>query len=233
MKRAGDTGRLALFPGVRLGRLVPSVRNRAVGQESSAAVERPDGGLQISVETEMAFGEVGLLQSVVASYDEMLRPEWCRVDATINSRTLQIEVDIGRRDAIARFSSDAGDEEKTIPLHGRPLLLLDNCFTLHALAAWSAVCGEGNEQSSVEAASHTALPIGRELRVSSPALERVCLGGADLGTPSVTLHLGPDLDEHVWFVDNWVERLAIPRLHVRVDRIADRTLNGEKKWTTR
>ncbi len=233
MRRVGDCGRIASFLGLRLGRLVPSVRNRAVGQESSAAVERPDGGLQISVETEMAFGEGGLRQSVVASYDEMLRPEWCRVDATINSRTLQVEVDIGRRDAIARFSSDAGDEEKTIPLHGRPLLLLDNCFTLHALAAWSAVCGDGNERGGVEAAIHTALPIGRDLRVSSPALERVCLGGADLGTPSMTLHLGPDLDEHVWFVDNRLERLAIPRLYVRVDRITDRRLNGERKCTNR
>ncbi len=229
MRRAGEAGRIASFRGVRLGRLVPSVRNRAVGQESSAVVERPDGGMQISVETEMAFGEGGLRQSVVASYDEMLRPEWCRVEATINSRTLQIEIDIGRRDAVARFSSDAGDEEKTIPLHGRPLLLLDNCFTLHALAAWSAVGGDGTERGGVGDTIHTALPVGRDLRVSSPALERVCLGGADLGTPSVTLRLGPDLDEHVWFVNDWVERLAIPRLHVRVDRIADRTFMGEKR----
>jgi len=217
--------------GMWAGRLVPAVRNRAVGQETSAVVERTDGGLQISIETELAFNELGLRQSVVASYDETMRPEWCRVDATINSRTLQIAVDIGGHDAVVRVSADAGDEERTIPLRGRPLLLPDNCFTLHALAAWSAVCGERAERDDRNAAIYTALPIGCDLKMSSPGREPVCLGGIDLGTPSMTLHLGPDLDEHVWLVDNRVERLAIPRFHVRVDRVAGPALNGEKECT--
>jgi hypothetical protein len=212
---------------------MPMVRDRAVGHETSLAVDSPDGGLQISVETEMAFGEVGLRQSVVATYDEMLRPERCYVDATINSRTMQIEVVIGNRDAVVRVCGDAGDEERTIPLCGRPLLLIDNCFTLHALAAWSIVCGISSERDDPEAAVHTALPAGRDLRTSRRRLERVSLGGVDLGRPSVTLHLGPDLDEHAWFVDNRLQRLAIPRLHVRVDRIDDWTLNGDEECTKR
>jgi len=208
------------------GKLVPSVRDRAVGQESSVAVDRPDGGLQISVETELAFNDLALRQSIVAAFDETLRPEWCRVDATINSRTLQIAVDVGARDAVVRVCADSGDEEKTILLHGKPLLLPDNCFTLHALSAWSALCGE-------DSAIYTPLPVGHELKVSSQALRRVSLGGIDLGVPSMTLHLGPDLDEHVWLVDNRIERLAIPRLHVRVDRVTARTFNGETACTTR
>jgi hypothetical protein len=75
MRRVAETGRIASLRGMRLGRLMPMVRGRAVGHETSAAVDSPDGGLQISVETEMAFSEVGLRQSVVATYDEMLRPE--------------------------------------------------------------------------------------------------------------------------------------------------------------
>jgi len=212
------------------GRLVPSVRDRPVGQETSAVVERPDGGLQISVETELAFNDLTLRQSVVASYDGALRPEWCRVDATINARGLQIAVDVGARDAVVRVWAEAGDEERTICLGGRPLLLPDNCFTLHALAAWSAVCGNRPER---EKAPWTALPIGRDLDISGPTARRVSLGGTDLGSPSMTLHLGSELDEHVWFVDTRIGRIAIPRLHVRVDRVIARTFMGERECTTR
>lgn len=212
------------------GSLVPSVRDRAVGRETSAVVERPDGGLQISVETELAFNDLTLRQSVVASYDGTLRPEWCRVDATINSRGLQMAVDVGARDAVVRVQAEAGDEENTIPLGGQPLLLPDNCFTLHALAAWSAVCGN---RTGREEALWTALPVGRDVRISGPTARRVNLGGIDLGSPSMTFHLGSDLDEHVWFVDNRVGRIAIPRLHVRVDRAISRTLAGERECTTR
>lgn len=226
MRSEGGLGRGAPSSGLGQGRLVPSVRNRPVGQETSAVVGRSDGGMQISVETALAFNDLGLRQSVVASYDALLRPEWCRVDATINSRPMRIAVDIGGHDAVVRVSSDSGDEERTIPVRGRPLLLVDNCFALHALAAWSVLGGASDERPGPGADLHTALPVGCELTATRPGLERIAVGGVDLGRPSVTLHLGPDLDEHAWFVDKRLERLAIPRLHLRVDRIAGRTLNG-------
>lgn len=230
MRPNHPAGGRALGSSMWSGRLVPSVRDRAVGQETSAVVERPDGGLQISVETELAFNDLVLRQSVVASYDGTLRPEWCRVDAIINARGLQIAIDVGARDAVVRIWAETGDEERTITLGGEPLLLPDNCFTLHALAAWSAVCGN---RAGREQALWTALPIGREVNISGPTARRVSLGGADLGSPSMTLHLGSDLDEHVWFVDNRIARIAIPRLHARVDRAIARTLMGERECTTR
>ena len=49
----------------------------------------------------------------------------------------------------------------------------------------------------------------------------------------MTMHLRPDLDEHVWLVDNRVERLAIPRLHLRVDRVAERKNEGDTACTMR
>lgn len=233
MRAVSRDDRHAAMLGICSGKLIPSVRNRAVGQESSVAVERPDGGLQICVETELAFNELALRQSTIASFDETLRPEWCRVDATINSRILQVTVDIGARDAIVRVWADTGDEERSIVLRGRPLLLPDNCFTLHALSAWSALHGDRTQVDDHDAAGFTPLPVGQDLRVSCQALRPVSLGGLDLGTPSMTLHLRPDLDEHVWLVDNRVERLAIPRLHVRVDRVASRKTDGETECTIR
>jgi hypothetical protein len=200
------------------GRFVASVRDRAVGREKSAAVDRPDGGFHLSVETEIALDGFGLRQSVLAAYDGGLRPEWCRVDSTFDSRTMRLEIDVGRLDAVVRVHSDAGEEERTIPLRGRPLLLVDNCFSLHAVAAL------GLASSPPAEAIQTALPAGLDLRVGLPALEGVWLAGADLGIPSLTLHLGPALDEHVWLGDNFVERLVIPQLHIRVDRIADWTI---------
>lgn len=228
----GDDPGVGFVPGRGMwsGRLVPTLRDRAVGQETSAVVERPDGGLQISVETALAFNDLRLRQSVVASYDDALRPEWCRVDASINARALQIAVDVGARDAVVRVCCDGAEEERPMSLSGWPLLLPDNCFTLHALAAWSAACGRRPDQ---EEGPWTALPVGCDLKVSGPTARRVSLGGADLGSPSVTLHIAPDLDEHVWFVDNRIGRIAIPRLHVRVDRVAAGSLVGERACTTR
>jgi hypothetical protein len=46
---------------------------------------------------------------------------------------------------------------------------------------------------------------------------KVLLGGREFAPPALSLHLTPDLDEHVWVAGDWIERLVIPQTQMRVE----------------
>ncbi len=202
------------------GRFVPSFRNRPVGQETVRASLIAGGGARLSAETEIVIGRFALRQSVVADFDRALRPRSCRVTATSGSQELSLEVRLEDDRAVACHRWDWRSRSRIQPLTHEPLLLVDNCFSLHALAAIVAHrrAGEGPVFQSI--------PAFEELAVTAPGAAPVLLGGSELAPPSITLHLAPDLQEHAWIAGAWIERLVIPQMQIRVDWLRNGRMEG-------
>ena len=187
---APDTGPIVRACGA--GRFVPFFRNRPIGSESMRAETGPSGRLRLRAETEITVNSFSLRQTVLAGFTADLRPEWCTVDACVNSRRMSLEVEIGRDRATTRSRSGEQKGSRRRDLDHPPLLLLDNCFTSHALAALAA------RRHPPATAVFVSLPACEDLPVTRSGTLKVLLGGREFVPPALSLHLTPDLDEHVW-----------------------------------
>lgn len=195
------------------GRFVVHHRNRPIGDERAILSVDHRGHLRLRATTQVAVNTFALRQEVDAGFDALLRPEWCIVSATINSRNVDMEIEVDRDAARLRARSPEGERATSFVLRHPPLLIPDNCFMAHALAALTALRGVSR--------AFTALPPGDDLEVAAPGSGRVLLGGRVFPPPSIGLRLGADLDEHAWIEGGWVERLMVPQAQMRVDWIRD------------
>src|SRR2546425_9296521 len=66
-----------------------------------------------------------------------------------------------------------------------------------------------------------SLPACEELRLTRPGVLKVLLGGREFRPPALSLHLTPELDEHVWLLGDWTERLVIPQTQMRIEWTAN------------
>lgn len=204
------------------GRFVPHFRNRAIGRESVRL--RPEGeGWRLSAETEIAVNRLVLSQRLEAVYGPGLAPEWCIVEGRINSRPMSLQIEIDGQQAVLRSRSDRREGERCLPLRHLPLLLPDNAFASHALAALAALdrVGEGcpaagEDTPAAARVTFTALPAGEVLEAARGA-GGVLLGGREFPPPALSLRLMPGLEEHVWLSAGWVGRLVVPQAQMRVE----------------
>jgi len=202
------------------GRFILHARNRPIGFETVRAKNAAAGGLRVQAETRVVLPRFELRQTVVAEYTADLRPLRCEVEATVNDRpfSVTIAIEAGRAVLVSR----AGPDERSarIDLARAPLLLIDNCITSHAFAALAAShAPPGGDE-------YLSLPAGEGLRATRAPGLGVLLGGQDLAPPALTLHLTPELDEHVWLRDNWVDRLVIPQTQMRIEWAHDPSPSG-------
>jgi hypothetical protein len=193
------------------GRFVPFFRNRAIGSEAVGLETVAAGRLRLRAETEITMNRFSLRQTVIAGFTADLGPEWCTVDVCVNSRRMTLEVEIGRDKAVTRYRSGEQIRPGRCDLAHPPLLLVDNCFASHALAALAA------RRHPPAAAVFTSLPACEDLPVTRPGTMKVLLGGRAFAPPALSLHLTPDLDEHVWVAGGWIERLVIQQSQMRVE----------------
>jgi len=193
------------------GRFVPFFRNRPIGSESARVETGAAGRLRLRAETEIAMNKFSLRQTVIAGFTADLRPEWCTVDVWVNSRRMTLEVEIDSDRAVTRYRSGDQVRPGRCDLARPPLLLVDNCFASHALAALAA------RRYPPATAVFISLPACEDLPVTRPGTMKVLLGGREFAPPALSLHLTPDLDEHVWVAGGWVERLVIPQSQMRVE----------------
>lgn len=193
------------------GRFLIHWRNRIVGHEVLFTRELPGDGLRVTTETTMSVPRLDLRQVATADYDRHLRPKRCVLMSEINQRRLALDLEIGddRVRAITRLQRRA--ESKTIPLHREPLLLLEHCFALHALAGY-VIGWRGNG-----AAAFTAVPVFEPLRIIPGNGERILMGGRSYPSPTLSIDLSPAVREHQWLGESWVERLVIPSAHLRAE----------------
>jgi hypothetical protein len=196
------------------GRFVLALRGRPIGSED-LQVELAGGRLRVEAETAIAFGRSHLRQTVSAEYDSRLRPGWCKVRARIDSRDLSCDITFGHDSVMVRGSGAGGPPVREIPLPCPPLLLVDNCFATHALAALAAAAVSGPEATAMPA-RFLAAPAGAPLTVT-PGRGPLLVGGESWSPPTITIDLLPELQEHAWIEGSWVERLAIPQAHLRAD----------------
>ncbi len=208
--RTAEPPAIALLARVS-GRFLPTFRNRPVGSERVTCVAAPQGGLRLSAETDLSIDRFELRQSVEARFDCALRPLSCMVTATSGSHRMSLELQIHGASAEVRCTLDGETQTRSMPNPDRPLLLIDNCFALHAFAA--VVAGGGAGPSSV----FNSIPACDSLKVTAPGAGPILMGGHDLGTPDITLRLAKEVEEHAWLRDGWVERLALPQAQMRID----------------
>lgn len=210
---AGLTPAADLARACAAGEFALYVRNRPAGGESVRADPRPGGGLRLRVETALEAGRTRLRQQVLAEFDRDLRPACCIVTAEINSKRMRLEIELDRTRARVRQRCAGREEAQGIGLDHPPLLLVDNCFSLHALAAL-AVSSRGPDERIF-----TSIPASVDLTVTAPGDRPVLLGGKEFAPPALTLRLAPDLEEHAWIRAGWVERLVVPQAQMRVEWI--------------
>jgi hypothetical protein len=152
-----------------------------------------------------------LHQTIVARFDGSLRPRRCAIAGEMNGRAHDVTLEIGDEEVELRVRHGGQDDVRTFRPRREPLLLVDNCFALHALAGLAAA------RRPADALSFESIPAFQEMGATAGPPERVLLGGHEFEPPTVTLHLARELPEHVWIEDGWVRRLAIPKTHMIVD----------------
>jgi hypothetical protein len=200
------------------GRFVLSLRHRPIGSED-LHVDLSGGRLRVEAETGIAVGRSRLRQTVSAEYDARLRPAWCRVRSTIDSRSLECDIAFEEGRVLVRGSGAGGPPLREMPLSCPPLLLVDNCFVTHALASLAAATAADSATAGAGApARFLAAPAGGILTVA-PGRQPILVGGEAYPPPTITIDLLPDLQEHAWIEGSWVDRLAIPQAHLRADWI--------------
>lgn len=197
------------------GRFVPYFRNRPIGLESVRAECGAAGGLRVRAETEITIHRFALRQTAIVELSPDLRPRRCAVDAWAGGRRTRLEVEIEADGAVLRQRSGEQESATRRDLEHPPLLLLDNCFVSHALAALAVL------RPPAGAPPFLSLPAGEALTVTRPGASSVLLGGRELPPPALSLHLAPDLDEHIWTAGTWVDRLVLPQAQMRVEWTAD------------
>jgi hypothetical protein len=201
------------------GRFVPHLRNRAIGAETARLTASPGGGLRLRADTRIAIPRLRLEQRVEAEFDARLRPAWCIVRAKVNSAPMHLEVEVNGGSATLRSRCDGRDRSVTRALEHSPLLLPDNAFAAHALAALAARAAPGGRFAALPACE----PLAAE-----PGVFPVLLGGREFPPPAVRLRLTPDLDEHAWIEDGWVVRLMVPQAQMRVEWVPNPDTKGDR-----
>ncbi len=191
--------------------IVALFRNRPIGHETAQIETDGPDGLCVRAVTEIATPRFPVTQMAVMRYDAGLRPRGCTVEGFVNGRPLALEVEIGAARATIRSRFDDRERTGAIEISRPPLLLLDNCFVSHVLAALAAARGAPDE------APYLSLPSGGEMPITRGGAGPVRLGGAESPPPSLTLHLAPGLDEHAWIAEGRVERLLIQQAHLRIE----------------
>ena len=199
------------------GRFVLRLRDRPIGTED-LQVDLSGGRLRVEAETGIAVGRSRLRQIVSAEYDARLRPGWCKVRTTIDSRSIECDITFEPTRVVVRGSGAGGPPLREILLSSPPLLLVDNCFVTHALASLAAAAAGPAAAGPGSPMRFLAAPAGETLTIS-PGRQPVRFGGEAYPPPTVTLDLLPELQEHAWIESSWVERLAIPQAHLRADWI--------------
>ena len=131
------------------GRFVPFFRNRPIGSETVRAETGPSGPLRLRSETEITVNRFSLRQTVIAGFTADLRPEWCTVDACVNSRRMSLEVEIGRDRALTRYRSGEQVRPGRCEL-ARPPLTRGHC---HVAGRDSAPRPLGDDQVMVRVGS--------------------------------------------------------------------------------
>jgi len=205
------------------GRFILCLRDRPIGVEE-IQVELAGGRLRVEAETGIDVGRTRLRQTLSAEYDARLRPGWCTVRATIDSRCIECDITFEAGRVVVRGSGAAGPVLREVPLSCAPLLLVDNCFATHALASLAAAAAGPSPTGHGTPTRYLAAPAGETLTVS-PGRQPVFLGGETYPPPTVTLDLLPDLQEHAWIEASWVDRLAIPQAHLRADWIPGKSVH--------
>lgn len=197
------------------GRFILCLRDRPIGVED-LQVDLAGGRLRVEAETCIDLGRSRLRQTLCAEYDAQLRPGWCKVRATIDSRCIECDITFEPGHVMVRGSGAAGPVRREIPLSSSPLLLVDNCFATHALASLAAAAAGPSPAGHGAPTRYLAAPAGETLTVS-PGRQPVLLGGVTYPPPTLTLDLLPEFQEHAWIEASWVDRLAIPQAHLRAD----------------
>jgi hypothetical protein len=215
-----DPAPAGLLQACGAGEFVLSFRNRPIGRESARAIPTPGGGVRMQVDTALDVGRLALRQKVVAGFDCALRPECCTVTADCNSRQMRLEMEFDQDHVVARSVCDGREQSRSIALDHPPLILVDNCLSLHALAAVIA-------RRSGSETIFTSVPAAADLSVTAPGIRPVLLGGRDFGPPTLTLHLAPDLQEHAWIRGGWAERLVVPQAQMCVDWVRKEGIRNE------
>src|SRR5206468_13112826 len=123
--------------------------------------------LLLRAETRIAMRRFNLRQTVIAAFAPDLRPEWCALEAALDSGRVALEAEIGRNGAVTRHRSAGREREGRVEFDRPPLLLLDNCFASHALAALGAM------RHPQAAAIFVSLPAFEDLPVTRPGVLRV------------------------------------------------------------
>jgi len=197
------------------GRFVPYFRNRVIGSETVRTEAGAAGRLRLRAETEIALHRFDLRQTIVAEFAADLRPHWCTVEAVVNTRPFSLTVEVGRDRAVVASRSGKEQRSARCDITRPPLLLVDNCFASHALAALAAA----RQPRATD--NFLSLPACENLLLTrSPGL-KVLLGGREFAPPELSLHLTPELDEHVWLQGGWIERLVIPQTQMRIEWTAN------------
>jgi hypothetical protein len=200
---------------VTTGRFILHQRGRPIGAED-LRVDLASGRLRVEADTRVETGRVRLRQTTLAEYDTRLRPGWCTVRATIDTRSITCDITFEAGRVVVRGSGIDGPALREIPLSCPPLLLVDNCFATHALASLGAAVVVAASAPPEMPARFLAAPSGAPL-VIAPGRRPVLAGGESWPPPTITIGLLPDLQEHAWIEGSWVERLAIPQAHLRAD----------------
>jgi hypothetical protein len=198
-------------PAAGRGRFVPSFRNRPIGEERVEWGPTSSGGIGLRAETAIAVGHTGLSQTVVAEFDAVGRPERCRISARRDSRESRIDVEVAGSRVQVQVAGDLECGSRVQDLPHEPLLLVDNCFSLHALSALLAF------RAATSCGRFSSIPALQDLDVIAPGQAPVLLGGERFEPPTVTLRLTDALSEHVWICRGRVQRLIIPEIQIRVD----------------
>jgi hypothetical protein len=197
------------------GRFVPYFRNRPIGSETLRAEAGASGRIRLRAETEIAIHKFDLRQTVVAEFAADLRPRFCTVEAVVNARPFSLELEVERDRAVVASRSGTERRSALCDITRPPLLLVDNCFASHAFAALAAA----RHAPAIDA--FLSLPACEELHLTRPGVLKVLLGGREFTPPALSLHLTPDLDEHVWLLGDWIERLVIPQTQMRIEWTAN------------
>ena len=215
------------------GCFVPHFRNRAIGRETARLSAEGGGRWRLRAETEIAVNRFTLRQTLEAAFDAGLGPEWCIVQGQVNSRPMSLEIEISGQN-VSSCSRFAGRERAlSRALRHPPLLLPDNAFAAHAVAALAAMSRVDAARSESPAGPtsatqlmFTALPAGEDVEARAPGSSRVLLGGREFPPPTISLRLAPDLDEHVWLADSWVGRMMVPQGQMRVEWVLEERAEG-------
>jgi hypothetical protein len=213
--------RSAGAPEIRIaGLFVPFHRNRPFGEERVVSAGTARGGLRIEAATTFDLPRLSLRQEVIADYDAALRPVSCTMSAHVNGRTLRIEVQVDRNRALTSVVFEGHRREETIALDRAPLLLVDNCFAVHALAGLTAL------DRTAPGGTFRSIPASEVVTVAVPGASSLLLGGRDFGAPDVTMILARDLEEHFWLDGGWVSRLLIPQAHMGAEWVRRSAVEG-------